>query len=138
MELLKQDTLLNLLSEELSPEELATQQALLHGSSSEALEKANVVGVVTGGVVKESVGLEYGGELTIDCSNCNKPLLDLMVVRNIDVEQKWLVKCPYCGDESFTVTTLGEVRFRSADELDLEVENFDMKDGIVILTMVRR
>lgn len=45
---------------------------------------------------------------TIKCSNCDKSLLDVVLTREDENQQRtYKVHCPYCGDKSFPTTFLG-------------------------------
>lgn len=39
--------------------------------------------------------------IRIDCSNCNKPLVDLWLIHPIEQTFRLRANCPYCGDKSF-------------------------------------
>jgi len=61
---------------------------------------------------------------TIECSDCDRPLLDYVVTDEHTNTTKVSVECPYCGGSSFLVTMVGPYRICPVDGLILKnVEN---------------
>ena len=70
---------------------------------------------------KDLVGLEYGGEQTVECATCDKPLIVVMKVkdapmviqdgtRKVEVNNyKFVSNCPFCGGKSWIVKVTGTV-----------------------------
>lgn len=57
---------------------------------------------------KEKVGLKDGGHVILRCSNCDKGLVDIWIVKpDMPVEFDCLAKCCFCGDVSETVKIKG-------------------------------
>lgn len=55
-------------------------------------------------------GLKDGGHVILKCSACDKPLIDLWVIKpDAPVQQVYQAKCCYCGDRSFQQTVKGRV-----------------------------
>jgi hypothetical protein len=74
---------------------------------------------------KKPAGLVDGGHVILKCSNCDKPLVDVLITRpNDPFEWKVVAKCCYCGDKSVEHTIKGRfapnaiVRFTDEDEND--------------------
>lgn len=81
-----------------------------HGSSStESFKKAQVIAVAEGDVEKELQGLEYGGETTLVCSNCDKELMTIMVVKSSQEVNVFSANCPFCDDESWKKEIVGKI-----------------------------
>lgn len=65
---------------------------------------------------------------TIDCSDCDKPLLDYVVTDEHTNTSKIRVECPYCGGSSFLVTMVGPYRICPVENLTLKnVESSDIQ-----------
>lgn len=51
-------------------------------------------------------------ELTICCSNCDKPIAGVLIVGpDAPVSEKLRVKCPFCNDYSFLMEVHGAICF---------------------------
>lgn len=47
------------------------------------------------------VKIEDGGEKTVKCSDCGKPLLHYRMYAKADIAQKLRATCPFCKGQSF-------------------------------------
>lgn len=71
---------------------------------------------------KSSISFEDGGEVTLTCSECDKPLVVIWRTRpneklkNKPIEWKVKAKCPYCGDFSFTKKIVGGFHHKGFDK----------------------
>lgn len=55
--------------------------------------------------------IKDGGNIVISCSNCNKPLVDLLITDpEADFNWKCVAECCYCGDKSFIKEVKGVFR----------------------------
>lgn len=51
------------------------------------------------------------GNIILKCSNCNKPLVDLLITDSeADIKWKCVAECCYCGDKSFITEINGMFR----------------------------
>ncbi len=70
---------------------------------------------------KEHIPFEDGGEVTLSCSNCDKPLVVVWRTRpnerikNKPVEWRLKAKCCYCEDYSFTKKIIGGFHHKGYD-----------------------
>ncbi len=87
---------------------------------------------------RPSGGLEDGGHIFLDCSDCGKKLVDIWIQRPSEhIKFKYRASCPYCGDESFSKEISGGIAFggiaENPEDEDSKmltiVENFESKDG---------
>jgi len=62
-------------------------------------------------------GFQDGGHVILECSSCNKPLVDVWSVQP-DQPFEWKVKakCCYCGDSSFQKEVKGLFRYSGAQK----------------------
>lgn len=57
---------------------------------------------------REESGVSFGGSHRIDCSNCRKPLMEIIITRPAEASSfKVVAICPYCGDKSFETPIKG-------------------------------
>lgn len=55
-------------------------------------------------------GLKDGGHVILKCSSCDKPLIDIWVVKpEFSIEHIYQALCCYCGDKSFQMNIRGRV-----------------------------
>ena len=103
---------------------------LSKSSSIDNLADANHIAKIEGGIQKEFIGLEYGGELIMKCMGCDK---DLAVVMKVSPQplrfpmggpnfilvhkQRFQCNCPFCDNKSWIITTEGKVMVGGADNL---------------------
>lgn len=82
----------------------------------------------------EPKGLENGGTVLIRCSNCNAPLVEVLITQpKIDVETILVAQCGHCGDKSFQKKIkggyyLGHTEYSEYTDVDSE------KSPIIITT----
>jgi hypothetical protein len=77
---------------------------------------------------KPKEGLVDGGHVIIKCSNCNKPLVDVLIVKPNEKKSdgtpfiwKCVAECCYCSDKSFITEIKGI--FRAAGFIVEDKEN---------------
>jgi len=47
---------------------------------------------------------------TLNCSNCNAKLIDLVPMdKNVHVNHTFVAECPHCGDRSFPAEAKGDI-----------------------------
>lgn len=51
--------------------------------------------------MEDEVKIEDGGEQTVKCSDCNKPLLHFRKYATAPIAQKLRATCPFCKGQSF-------------------------------------
>ena len=80
--------------------------------------------------------LKDGGHVILECSNCNKPLVDLFIVKpnekredGTDFIWKCQAGCCYCNDKSFITEVKGI--FRPGGIIKVSDENEDVYRNIV-------
>jgi hypothetical protein len=87
---------------------------------------------------RKSKSIENGGTIIIECSNCHKPLVEVMVIRpDARIKSDITVQCPFCGDKSFKKMVEGQMCLGYTGDLRIintEI-NTDMVDDIIIQTI---
>lgn len=59
---------------------------------------------------ERTFGLKDGGHVILKCSNCNKPVFSLWVVKpNFDFEASYKATCPYCDGKTYTKKIKGQI-----------------------------
>jgi len=90
--------------------------------------------------VKEKEYVDEGDDVTIRCSACDMPLVQLVVTRShVDVSQKIVAECCHCGDKSFVETingmfALGACEGSSISTMDIIDQ--DTRDGIIFMDVL--
>lgn len=86
--------------------------------------------------------LKDGGHVILTCSNCNKQLVDLFIVKpdakrddGTDIIWKCQAECCYCSDKSFITEVKGI--FRPGGIIQIDPENEDNYKNVVNLTDVQ-
>lgn len=86
--------------------------------------------------------LKDGGHIILECSNCNKPLVDILVVKpdakredGSDIVWKCQAECCYCKDKSFMTEIKGI--FRPGGIIKIDDKNEDNYENIVDLADVQ-
>ena len=82
------------------------------------------------------------GAFTIECSNCSKSLSEVWALppkdgSNPNKKTIITVKCPWCGDKSWSQKTTG--RFAFGDTVHSRIENVESKldeNGNEVLTVI--
>ena len=70
---------------------------------------------------------------TLNCANCNAPLVEIMVTRpDEDINFKMQADCPHCGDKSFIKTFKGGFHYGST-EYTTVVSFGDLNDEVLII-----
>jgi hypothetical protein len=66
--------------------------------------------------IKQKREVDYGGDVVIRCSNCDRHLLSLVITRaDAPVLNKIVVECCHCGDKSFEEEVKGMFAFRPGE-----------------------
>ena len=80
--------------------------------------------------------LKDGGHVILECSNCNKPLVDIFIVKpdakkedGSDFIWRCQAECCYCNDKSFIKNVVGI--FRPAGIIKITDENEECYKNIV-------
>lgn len=56
-----------------------------------------------------SLDRDQAPTLTVDCSNCSAPLMDVFVIPGEGKDQQFIINCPHCNDSSYKVTLSGRI-----------------------------
>jgi len=125
--------------------------SLNESSSLEALKQASdqnggAVASVTGSVIKDLKGLEYGGELEAECNNCGKHLFTVMKISDMPnrithglsvvevTKQKFQSNCPFCNGQSWLIRGENTLMIREAVNSTIiegyDVGNPESEDGM--------
>ena len=57
---------------------------------------------------REEKGYKLIKEVTLDCDNCKKSLVNIIKVANSDKVNKFSAVCPICEEKTFVTTVTGE------------------------------
>lgn len=69
------------------------------------------------GEIYQPVGLENGGHVIMECSNCGIPLVDVHITQpNLDYRWRFKAKCCHCGDGSFITKINGGIYLGSTEK----------------------
>jgi hypothetical protein len=53
--------------------------------------------------------------IVIECSNCRAPLVEVIIVKDTDEENKVVAECCHCGDKSFQTIIRGSKIYASTE-----------------------
>lgn len=83
----------------------------------------------------ESKGFSFLHNDILHCSNCNKPLIDIIKVKETDRVTAIKVKCPYCNDTSFWYKIKGKIYLQAVDGLYISSAPIEVKNEIIYSTI---
>jgi len=65
----------------------------------------------------EKQGFSFLQNEIICCGDCNKPLVEVVKVKESEQTTALMVKCPYCGDNSFWCKVKGKIYIQAIEGL---------------------
>ena len=71
----------------------------------------------------------------IRCGNCDKPLVDIIKVKETDTSTAVKVHCPYCDDTSFWYKIKGKIYLQAVDGLHIASAPIEIKNEIIYSTI---
>ena len=72
-------------------------------------------------------------ELSVKCADCDKPLLEMLFVRDSEKRRKLIINWPFCKGQSWTHELNGDY-FQAPPE-GLKLGEMEEKDGLYELNM---
>lgn len=85
--------------------------------------------------VIEKQGFTFLQNDTVHCGNCNKPLIDVIKVKETETVTAIKVKCPHCNDTSFWYKIKGKIYLQAVDGLHISSAPIDVKNDIIYSTI---
>jgi hypothetical protein len=88
---------------------------------------------------KEDAFVEKHDEYELLCANCHKPLLKIVIIRDLPLLSRIKSNCPFCGDSSFIKELSGQFALDNAKGVvmintDTKIDE-DKENNIVIQTL---
>lgn len=68
---------------------------------------------------RQIMGYSLQGEKLLSCRHCNKPLINIIMVKDTPEIHKFKARCP-CGSESWLVKLHGKKYYRACDPLSID------------------
>jgi len=89
---------------------------------------------------REKEWVDHPGELTVFCSNCDQPLVVILITRpDAPVHNELVATCGLCDDKSFVKKFDGLFAIRSSDKVsmqDMKIVKLEETDNIITQTVL--